>query len=82
MPPAGVEPAAHGLGNRCSILLSYGGPSYLNHNPLRSQESRAKATHKPPFFHSCILAQAKDTAIANAPRGALACRAHGALLAR
>ncbi len=26
-PPAGLEPAAPGLGNRCSILLSYGGVS-------------------------------------------------------
>src|SRR5829696_6774741 len=25
MPPAGLEPAANGLGNRCSIHLSYGG---------------------------------------------------------
>ena len=25
MPLAGIEPAAHGLGNRCSILMSYRG---------------------------------------------------------
>ena len=24
-PPTGIEPAARGLGNRCSIRLSYGG---------------------------------------------------------
>ena len=26
VPPAGIEPAACGLGNRRSVLLSYGGP--------------------------------------------------------
>src|SRR5438445_12698683 len=31
VPPGGIEPPTHGLGNRCSSPLSYGGGHRLNH---------------------------------------------------
>ena len=52
--PAGIEPTARGLGNRCSIQLSYGaitrvdGPTVPRRVPGVNAEARFLDTSRPP----------------------------------
>ena len=63
IPPAGIEPAAHGLGNRCSIQLSYGG---INHacfqpgTPLKAVQTSESSYNTHSLIASASYSESKD----------------------
>ena len=52
--PAGLEPATPGLGNRCSILLSYG-RTELNSSSARTRGATSSTVVSDAFRHRAPL---------------------------